>query len=123
MFLKSLAITSVLAINSLKPIKSIIGEPLPLRAEKEIRYLDLPEDIPRIFIVNENYYMFDFQLPDEIEVSLKRIMNTMAWHSKVRRSLTEEDWLLIVTDENPKETFALKIRLLELKYSILKHKL
>ena len=54
--------------------------------------------------------------------TFREIMSDASWYSAYLRSLSEEEWVMIINAENPLERFQNEVRKKELKFSILKHK-
>ena len=122
--------TSVLMLAMLAKSKMAsvpLGEPLEpveLNLEEERVLLELPSDIIKIGRGEEGFYTLPSQYPLMYNVvdTFREIMSDASWYSAYLRSLSEEEWVMIINAENPLERFQNEVRKKELKFSILKHK-
>lgn len=117
------ALASVLLAKSFKGLTNdTLKQPEPITPEKPPEYLELPDDLPKILILEGSYQMEESgaPLPPYTADVFRQLSSKEVWFSKARKYITEEEWVYVLIAENPLATLALKLRTLELKFQILK---
>lgn len=87
-------------------------------------YLDLPDHVTPVKLTQEGYVTepSGYVLPHDTADIYRDLMNTKEWFSPVLKHLNEEEWVLIICNENYQKAFSRRIRMKELKFKILRRK-
>lgn len=116
------------ALLFIKSRKSLEIDPEPPFEEappfKE-QYLDLPDYVTQVKLTQDGYVTepSGFLLPPDTVEVYQTLMGSKAWFSPAVKYLDETNWVLIISAVNPLQAFEHRIRLIELKFKILRRKI
>lgn len=105
-----------------------IGEnlyPVERNVDEERILLELPDHVVKIAKGEQGYYTLPSEYPVMFDVieTFRTLMSSKTWFSPAVKHITEEQWVLIINAENPQHRFDEQVRMLELKFNILKIKI